>query len=70
MEADDVTFTCNATGNPTPKIVWIKDGTTVSHGETLSLTPNKGESGEYWCSAENGLGPAINTSAYLDVQCK
>ena len=42
----------------------------MSHGETLSLTPNKGESGEYWCSAENGLGPAINTSAYLDVQCE
>ena len=39
-------------------------------GDTLSLETHRNQSGEYWCSAENGVGLAINASAYLDVQCK
>ena len=69
-ESDEAIFHCNVTGNPTPKITWIKDGETVTTGDTLSFTADRNDSGKYWCSAENGLGLAINTSANLDVLCK
>ncbi|XP_020621934.1 hemicentin-1-like isoform X3 [Orbicella faveolata] len=67
-EDDQTIFHCAATGNPTPRITWIKDGETVGEGDPLSFNTKRNHSGKYWCSAENGLGPAINTSAHLDVQ--
>ena len=69
-EADTATFHCNATGNPMPKITWLKDGETVATGDTLSFEANRTHSGKYVCSAENGLEKVISASAYLDVQCK
>ena len=70
-ESEDTVFLCTATGNPAPKITWMKDdGKTVAHGDSLSFSANRSLSGKYWCLAENGLGQAISTSASLDVQCK
>ena len=69
-EEEQTTFTCTAAGNPAPNITWIKDGKTVGTGQTLTLETHRNQYGEYWCSAENGVGLAINASAYLDVQCK
>ena len=69
-EGNFVTFHCVATGNPTPKITWTKDGKTVGEGDTLSFETNRTQSGEYWCSAENGVKAVVNASANLDVQCK
>ena len=69
-EGDTATFQCTATGNPTPKITWLKDGKAVATGNTISFEANRTHSGKYCCSAENGLKTAINASAYLDVQCK
>jgi len=42
----------------------------VGKGDTLNLKANRSQSGKYWCSAENGLGISVNSSAYLDVQRK
>ena len=42
----------------------------MGSGDTLSLETHRNKSGEYLCSAENGVGLVINASAYLDVQCK
>ena len=70
LESATATFYCNATGNPTPKITWIKDGKTVAKGNTLSFETNRTHSGKYWCLAENGLNSTVNASANLDVQCK
>ena len=64
------TFQCAATGNPVPKITWVKDGMTVSQEETLKFETNRNDSGKYWCLAENGLNSTVNAGANLDVQCK
>ena len=69
-EKDQITFTCNATGNPVPNITWTKDGKTVATGEKLSFEARRNHSGKYWCSADNGIGKTINTSVSFDVQCK
>lgn len=70
VEGVVATLYCTATGHPTPKITWTKDGKVVGNENVLSFTSSRGHAGEYWCSAENGLGKAINASAYLDVQRK
>ena len=69
-EAAMVSFYCEATGNPTPKITWSTDGKTLATGTVLSFKANRNQSGEYWCSANNGLGKVVNTSATLDVHCE
>ena len=70
IEGELAIFSCDAIGNPTPKITWIKDGKTVDKGDTISFEAFRNQSGEYWCLAENELNETVNTSAYLDVQCK
>lgn len=70
IESETATFHCNATGNPIPKIKWIKDGKNVALGDTLVIKTNRTHSGKYWCLAENGLNSTVNASAILDVQCK
>lgn len=70
IENKRITFHCTATGNPIPKVSWLKGGETVAKGETLSFEANRNQSGNYWCSVENGLGVTVNTSAHLNVQCK
>ena len=70
VEGNSVDFHCSATGNPIPKIKWLKDGTTVATGDTLSLTANRNQSGKYWCSAENALNKVDNASIDLNVLCK
>ena len=69
-EKEQTTFTCTAGGKPAPNITWTKDGKTVGTGDTLTLETHRNQSGEYLCSAENGVGLAIRASAFLDVQCK
>ena len=69
-EGDEATLQCVATGNPTPKITWINNGTTVATGQTLSFKANRTNTGKYSCVADNGFKTAVNTSAYLNVLCK
>ena len=69
-ESHKTIFHCNATGNPMPKITWVKGGKDVDAGDTLSFIADRNQSGKYWCLADNGLGLVIKASASLDVQCK
>ena len=69
-EDSEAIFLCAATGNPTPTITWMKDGKTVAQGNELRFTAKRNQSGEYRCSADNGLGVNITASASIDVQCK
>jgi len=68
MENERVTFLCTASGNPTPNITWVKDGSTLSTGNTLRFMADRDLSGKYWCVADNGLGITIRAEADLDVQ--
>ena len=70
MEFSQVKFICNATGNPTPNITWTKDGKIVESGAIISFLTNRNDSGQYWCTADNGLDLSVNASANLEVQCK
>ena len=64
------TFHCNATGNPTPKIRWIKDGKTVGEEDALSFITKRNDSGRYWCLADNGFNATVKAIAYLNVKCE
>ena len=70
QEDNEARFHCSAIGNPPSTITWMKDGKTVAQGDELSFTAKRNQSGEYRCSADNGLGVNITASASLDVQCK
>ena len=71
-EGDNVTFYCNATGNPSPNITWTRANSSavISFSEMFHMEAVKrNESGSYICHASNGFG-THNTSCSVDVQCK
>ena len=76
-EGDNVTLSCNASGNPVPEISWTRDESPVSSGDQrisfdggnrqLTITNvSRADSGEYRCVADNDTSNATT----LDVQCK
>jgi len=82
-EGDNVTLTCNATGNPAPTISWTRDGSpldingnssrigfSLDEKELTITNVNRTDSGEYRCVAENGVGKDTSNAAKLDVQRK
>lgn len=71
-ETNDLSIQCQTTGNPTPVVTWIKNGTisTFAHGSTLTLTNvTRHRAGTYHCRAVNILG-TVTASVHLTVQCK
>ena len=79
-EGDNVTFTCNATGNPSPTFRWTKNGSVLTAGSRISLSSGdkqftitnviRGDSGQYVCEATNDVTTVQSNSATLNVQCK
>ena len=78
-EGENVTLSCNATGNPTPSLSWTKDGSAM-HSPRISLSldnkkltianVNRDDSGDYQCVANNSVAAAATSGvATLDVQC-
>lgn len=81
-EGDDVTLSCNATGNPLPTTSWTRNGcpldkssnSRISYSknkEQLTITDlNRKDSGEYRCMANNSVGNVTSSAAILYVQCE
>jgi hypothetical protein len=76
----NVTFTCNASSNPSPTLAWFKDGIAINQNDTnILLSENKQiitigkvertDAGVYVCSATNSV-KTVSASAYLNVQCE
>uniref|UniRef100_A0A8B9H3J1 Hemicentin 1 n=1 Tax=Astyanax mexicanus TaxID=7994 RepID=A0A8B9H3J1_ASTMX len=65
-EGQNITLTCEATGNPVPEITWLKDGQLVtgeprlqvmSHGRFLHINDVQvADTGRYSCLASNSAG--------------
>ena len=79
-EGDNVTFTCNATGNPAPAFRWTKIGSVLTTGSRISLSSDgkqltltnvtREDSGQYVCKATNNVTTVPSDSATLNVECK
>lgn len=82
-EGDNVSLSCNATGNPVPTISWLINGSpmnTTFNNSRMGFSGNqkhltisnlrRTDSGKYRCKAINSLGNATYDVATLDVQCK
>ena len=80
VEGDNVTFSCNATGNSAPTFNWTKDGSVLTTGSKISLSSDRKQltitnvtredSGQYVCEATNNVTTVQSNSATLNVKCK
>ena len=80
-EGDNVTLSCNASGNPVPTITWTRNGSVLTssvvrisfgaESRELTITGiNRADSGEYRCLANNSEGNVTSNAATLNVQCE
>ena len=80
-EGDNVTLSCNASGDPLPTITWTRDGLLLTssfhrisfgaESRELTITSvNRADSGEYRCVANTSEGNVTSNATTLDVQCK
>ena len=84
VRGDSVTFSCSVVGNPTPSVVWTKDGRdlNVTENSRFNLSSRKNnhsleiaevhrsDSGQYRCVAENSNNISYSSAATLTVQCE
>ena len=71
-ETKNLSLFCNASGFPTPKIVWKKIGKAElkHHGDSLSLKNLSSEdTGTYICEASNGIEMPATETANVVVLC-
>ncbi|XP_059848254.1 intercellular adhesion molecule 5-like [Hypanus sabinus] len=66
IEGQSQNLTCHADANPVPEVRWIKDGKTISRGESLHIPSVRlGDGGRYICGVSNNIG---STSSSHDVE--
>ena len=75
----NITLTCTANGFPTPNITWTQvfdNGSdsnvlfTGQSGEPFVLLNNRNNAGTYRCTANNGIGSAVNHTVSVTVNCE
>ena len=80
-EGNNITLSCNASGDPEPTISWFRGGSVLTSDDSriflgadskqLTITSIKrNNTGEYRCVANNSAGNATSDVAKLIVQCK
>ena len=70
-DGDNVTLYCNATGNPPPKVAWMRSGEVlVKDSAYLIPAINRSQAGVYECVAWNGIDNNSSANCTVDVQCK
>ena len=73
---NNLTLTCNASGDPHPNITWTKQGATAAQfnattGVLLHLVNvQRQDVGSYNCTADNGYGTPATNLAVVNVKCK
>ncbi|XP_065136623.1 B-cell receptor CD22-like isoform X2 [Paramisgurnus dabryanus] len=68
-EGDSVTLSCTSRGRPDATISWFKQGKEISQldeGRLVNVKP--GDSGEYYCKAENIHGNVESNKISIDVK--
>jgi len=67
-EGTSITLKCQAGGNPQPKLTWTRNGQILGGGERLKVKKLSPEgAGEYFCTAENGVGKPVNFKFTVEV---
>ena len=76
-EGADLSLFCNATGKPTPNIIWTREWEYGTDGEQVFLgnpwvivNVSRTATGTYHCTAYNRIGNPVNHSLYVNVTCK
>ena len=79
MEGENITLSCNATGNPEPSISWVKDGFPMNRNSRINFSQDnklltitnisRTDSGDYRCVARNRVGNDTSNSK-VNVLCK
>ena len=71
IEGGHVPLVCVATGHPSPRVTWTKDGRTVGvNGDATIVKTTRGDAGEYICMANNGVGESKTVTVTVEITCK
>ena len=83
IEGTNVTFSCNASGDPSPTTSWTKGGSIlITSGDSrisfgadnktlIIINVNRADRGQYRCVANNSVGnDSTSDAATLNVLCK
>lgn len=74
-EGADIELLCPSAGRPPPNVTWLKTNglknNSYPSGQVLNISnTNRIETGEYQCTAKNGVGKEAKATIYLNVICK
>jgi len=67
-----VPLNCTADGKPTPNITWTSpNGSKISFEPTFTLNiTSKLDEGDYSCTADNGVGTPVTSTANIIAESK
>ena len=70
-EGEPIPLVCVATGHPSPRVTWTKDGKTVGvNGDATIVKSTRGDAGDYTCTATNGVGESKTVTVTVEITCK